>query len=103
MSSIFTPMKASGTVVLLQGEQLGGFDLHGCPAPEALAKFIADSCNEIAVLRMELAQERGRLNWLAENCMHTSDRGWHAELGNDYPLGQPGDTVREAIDREISK
>jgi hypothetical protein len=108
MSSIFTPMKASGTVVLLQGEQLGGFDLHGCPAPEALAKFIADSCNEatklkdrIAILEAAYLNERARLSWIETNCAHESTAGWHLELGNDYPIGKGGYCFRDAIDYEM--
>jgi hypothetical protein len=41
----FTPMKAHGTIVYING---GGFDVRHCPDPVGLASLIVTACNEHA-------------------------------------------------------
>ena len=43
MSTTRTPMQHFGTTVRLHGG--GGFDVRGCPEPEALAETIVRACN----------------------------------------------------------
>lgn len=43
MSTTHTPMQKFGTTVRLAGG--GGFDVRGCPDPEALTETIVRACN----------------------------------------------------------
>lgn len=42
---IFTPMRHHGTTRVYLANNIGGFDVSGCPQPEALAQTIVRACN----------------------------------------------------------
>lgn len=102
MPTDFTPFRSRGTRVYFMG---GGFDVSGCPEPEALAAFITERCNSSPIESPSLLNEYGHeahCNLMFLATMNTEDdhcdcAASKVEIFHDWPACNPGCDYEDPI------